>query len=295
MASSVLDALDNADEINEIRFSISGYRSIGKFTVLVEGIDDVKVYERFFVKDKVKVCQTHGCAKLVELVRELDGRHLENNFLGIKDADYDVLNCTSNPYPNLFLTDKHDLETMMISEETLEGIMKEYLRYEDMKRDRIELDAQALLQEVTERLRPLSYFRWFNDVSGSKLSFGSLKLSTMLKKDATLSYDCCLLFIQILNPGVSSFPTSSMLTDFENAHSEHIDIFHLLRGHDVCEMICLLLKCHPYSYAKSNVSTDKIEASLRMSYNYERFQQTNLYASIIKWFETQGYHGMMVR
>ena len=48
MANSVLDSLDGRDEVNEIRLVISGNRSINKFTVLVEGIDDIKVYEKFF-------------------------------------------------------------------------------------------------------------------------------------------------------------------------------------------------------------------------------------------------------
>ena len=43
MANSVLDSLDGRDEINEMKILISGYRTIGKFTVLVEGIDDVRI------------------------------------------------------------------------------------------------------------------------------------------------------------------------------------------------------------------------------------------------------------
>ncbi len=293
MANSVLAALDPVDEINEIKLIISGCCSINKFTVLVEGIDDVKVYEKFFSKERVGVYQTYGCAKLVELVKELDSKRLEDKFIGIKDADYDVLNHVTYPYPNLFLTDKHDLETMMISEEALENIMKEYLRYEDMKKDRSELDVKAFLQEAIVNLRSLSYCRWYNDVSENKLSFGTLKLSTMLHEDPTLSYDCCISFITRLNPDASSIPTRSVLTDFEDAHSEHIDTFHLLRGHDLCEMISLLLKKHPYSYKKPNVSPDKIEAAFRLAYSGEKFRQTHLYESIISWFEDHGYHEMM--
>ena len=77
MANSVLDSLDGRDEINEVKLLISGYRTHGKFTVLVEGIDDVKVYEKFFLKEKVIVCSTNGCAKLVELVDGLNKIHLE--------------------------------------------------------------------------------------------------------------------------------------------------------------------------------------------------------------------------
>lgn len=59
MANSVLDSLDGRDEINEMKILISGHRTIGKFTVLVEGIDDVKVYEKFFLKEKVIVYPTN--------------------------------------------------------------------------------------------------------------------------------------------------------------------------------------------------------------------------------------------
>ena len=95
MANSVLDSLDGRDKINEVKMWISGYRTIGKFTVLVEGIDDVKVYEKFFLKEKVIVCPTNCCAQLVELVDGLNKIHLESNVIGIKDADYDVLNHVS--------------------------------------------------------------------------------------------------------------------------------------------------------------------------------------------------------
>lgn len=293
MANSVLAALDSRDEGNEIRLVISGNCSINKFTVLVEGIDDIKVYEKFFSKEKVNVYQTNGCAKLVELVEKLDSLNLEDKFIGIKDADYDVLNHVTYPYPNLFLTDKHDLETMMISEEALESIMKEYLRYEDMKNDRNDVDVHAFLQDAIGKLRSLSYCRWYNDVYGSNWSFGTLKLSTMIHKDPALSYDCCLSFIKRLNPDASTIPTLSMLTDFEDAHSEHIDVFHLLRGHDLCDMINLLLKDHPYSYKKTKVSLDKIEAAFRLAYSGEIFRQTYLYSAITSWFDSHGYRGMM--
>lgn len=115
----------------------------------------------------------------------------------------------------------------------------------------------------------------------------------MLKVDSALSYDCCLTFITRLNPDATFIPTSRMLADFENSHSGQIDTYQLLRGHDLCEMLSLLLQSHPYSYAKSHVSDDKIESSLRLVYSGEQFRKTQLYASITTWFESNGYHDMM--
>ena len=292
MANSVLDALDNSDEINEIKLLISGYRSLGKFSVLVEGIDDVIVYEKFFVRDKVEVCQTNGCAKLVELVEGLDKKHLENDFIGIKDSDFDVLNHVTYPFQNLFLTDKHDLETMMISEESLENIMKIYLRYEDMKKDGKKIQSHKILSDAFLLLRPISFIRWFNDKNGINLKFGTLRLSTMMKVDATLGIPCCLKFLKRLNADATEL-TEEAIQNFILEASDDIDDRMLVRGHDLCDMISLLIKGHPYCCQGKKVSAEKIESSLKLTYGIDDFRKTQLYAEITDWFRIHGYQGML--
>lgn len=293
MANSVLDELDIQDEVSEIFLFISGYRSVGKVTVLVEGIDDVMVYEKFFAKDKVQMHHSSGCYKLVELLEKLNEKHLGELFIGIKDADYDVLNHVSYPYPNLFLTDKHDLETMMISGGVLEEVVKYFLRYEDMRKAGKHPDVDSLLQEALAKLRPLSYVRWYNSVSDCKLNFGKLCLSTMLREDASLGYDCCLTFLGRLNTALSRVPTSAQMETFEKDHSEEIDCYHLVRGHDLCEMISLLLMNHSYYHKRSKVSADKVHNCLGLAYSKDEFRRTRLYASINSWFEKHAYSDMM--
>lgn len=288
-----MDALDIQDEVSELCLFVSGYRSMGKVTVLVEGIDDVKVYEKFFNKGKVQVHHTSGCYRLVELIGELNGKNLEGNLIGIKDADFDVLNHKSYPFPNLFITDKHDLETMMISGGALEDVVKYFVRYDDMRKDGAEIDVDTLLNEAIMKLRPLSYVRWYNNVLDCKLNFGTLRLSTMLNQSASLDYDCCLAFLGTLNPCSSSMPNSAQLETFESEHSELVDSYHLVRGHDLCEMISLLLTQHSYYYKKAKVSAKKIEDSLGLAYGGDRFRRTLLYASITSWFDKYGYANMM--
>ena len=294
MANSVLETLDIDDEINEVKLLISGYRSINKFTVLVEGIDDVIVYEKFFSKGTVEVHQTSGCFKLLELVSKLDAEHLEDYFIGIKDADYDVLNHVTNPYSNLFLTDKHDLETMMMSEKILENIMKVYLRYEDMKKDGKVIEPNIILSDAFRLLRPISFIRWYNDKKNIKISFGTLKLSTLMKSDNSLGVACCLSFFMRLNENSSIELTEEDIKSFVSEVSENIDDMMLIRGHDLCDMVSLLIQAHPYYCQKAKVNADKIESSLRLSYGIDDFKQTQLYMDLSKWFDAHGYKGLMI-
>lgn len=293
MGNSVLDTLDLEDEVNELRLFISGYRSGKKFTVLVEGIDDVKTYEKFFARDKVEVHQTSGCCKLVELVKGLDAMHLEDYFIGIKDADYDKLNQVAYPYSNLFLTDTHDLETMMVDGDIVETIMKENLRYEDVKRDKVDLAVCSFLENVLCVLKSLSYIRWYNDVNDSHINFDVCKIPEMLKINSALGYDCCVYFLTRHPENAATQLAVSEFQSFEAAHSQDVDLLLLVRGHDMCEVTSALLQQHPYYRKSSKLSCAKVEQALRLGYSKEAFRNTQLYASIDNWFQERGYVGML--
>lgn len=109
----------------------------------------------------------------------------------------------------------------------------------------------------------------------------------------SLGYDCCLAFLGRLNPASSCLPTTAQLETFENEHSEEVDNYHFVRGHDLCEMISLLLKVHSYYNKNSNVNVRRVQEALGMAYNVDKFRRTQLYSSISNWFENHGYIDMM--
>lgn len=298
MGNSVLDALDYGDEIGEKMLSISGYCSCDKFSVLVEGPDDVIVYEKFFSKDKVEVYCMNGCNKLLDVVKSLDEKGDDERFIAIKDADYDRLNGKVYPYSNLFLTDAHDLETTIIDGEILESILKEYLKYEDMKRNHIQLDGNHMLQEVCSVLKALSFIRWYNDANSCGINFEIVKIPSMLDEDNALGCEYCLNFL--LSNSVNSHVTVSVedMWRFEYCHSDVICDLQLVRGHDMCEVICYMIKNFTkdgnlYYLKKTKLTTEKVEASLRLCYNKEKFSATKLYVALKDWFGHHNYQGMM--
>ena len=298
MGNSVIDALDFEDEMAECMLQISGYHSNDKFSVLVEGPDDVIVYEKFFSKNRVEVYCMSGCYKLLEVVESLDGNGWEDHFVAIKDADYDRLDRRVYPYSNLFLTDAHDLETTIIDGEILENIMKENLKYEEIKKNHVQLDGNQLLKDTCAILKALSFIRWFNEVHSCGINFDIIKIPSMLEENESLSYNCCLNFL-LSNPINSSVEVSiEDILNFEDCHSDTICDLKLVRGHDMCEVICYLIKNftiegNKYYSTKTKLNATKIETSLRLSYTKDKFSTTELYVALNEWFAIHGYRDLM--
>ena len=106
------------DKMNELRLDISHPNSKDVNFIFVEGDSDIKLFRKFFLLDKCKVESIPGGnVKLEECVSTL----IEDYplIIGIRDADFKNLDsfCYSNK--NMFLTDFHDIEVTMLSQEVV--------------------------------------------------------------------------------------------------------------------------------------------------------------------------------
>lgn len=68
-------------------------QTINKFLVLVEGIDDLPIYRKFFDMNKVDIKDCNGCEH-VKVVHDTIKQEREGNkpFLSILDSDFNQLN-----------------------------------------------------------------------------------------------------------------------------------------------------------------------------------------------------------
>ena len=101
----------NADEIGgAIRKMERNYPSLKeKLFVITEGPYDYEFYSRFFN-------------------REVPDEK-RNSFIGIVDRDFSFFHENSGNDPgNIFMTDSHDIETMIISEKVIERVLNRYER-----------------------------------------------------------------------------------------------------------------------------------------------------------------------
>lgn len=80
---------------------------------------------------------------------------------------------------------------------------------------------------------------------------------------------------------------------FESSNSGSVDIMLLVRGHDMCEAMSVLLHQHDYYDKNTKLNGAKIEKNIRLCYTKEKFKSTQLYASLYNWFKDKKYEGML--
>src|SRR5580693_6880159 len=106
------------DKLNELKLDISHPNSIGKVFVLLEGESDVRLFRKLFNLENCKVENIPGGnPKLEECVQTLIANYAL--VIGIRDADFIHLNNIPYQKANIFLTDFHDIEMVMISTDEL--------------------------------------------------------------------------------------------------------------------------------------------------------------------------------
>ena len=87
-------------------------KTIHKFLVLVEGIDDLPIYYKFFNIDVVDIKDCNGCEH-VNTVHETIKNETNFKFLSILDSDFKRLDGIEPFDTNVFYTDYHDSELMI--------------------------------------------------------------------------------------------------------------------------------------------------------------------------------------
>ena len=244
-----------------------------KALVLVEGPDDVKFYAKLFNEQCSALHAIGGCIQMDKILEDCNIQY-ENKILAMKDADFDHLNNISYSPKNLFLTDTHDVETMIITEKCVANLCYEHLT-------KNELD---LLTIVLEELKPLSFLKWYNSEKKLKLNFDTISLSIVYKGATTNVNDWLAeLYRNKANKNKLQI-TEADITGFMSTNA-NVNIYHLVNGHDLCHFLMLKLT----SLGAKNIAKDLIPKYLRMNYTIESFSGTNMYNKINAWGVSNSY------
>lgn len=250
----------------------------GKVVIVVEGEDDIRLYSSLFNGQFADFynLKTKGCSYFEDVLQECNPNY-GNRFFVIKDADFDHLNGRTYSYPNLFLTDTHDAETMMMTDEGLKSICCENL---------LDKDAIQVL-DIMEDLKVYSYLKWFNETHQIGINFDALSIFSLYRGNS-IDIDSCINYVYSVaankdKPIVSSKLLSSFLEDKNDT-----DLFQLSNGHDICDGIRVkigLLKNNKHAVGKG-----EIPKCLRIKYSLSDFEQTQLHLQIVSWANKLGYN-----
>lgn len=268
--------------------------------LLVEGAKDLRLYRKF-IREELRVKATFGKYALREVYEILE-RNQFNKVLGIRDADF--LRIPNNPKfdPNyvhpIFVTDNHDSEVMMIDSKALTDFLNVV-----SDPDKVNKFERKVGKSVRDLLYELGYnigcLKLANKRNNLGLVFKPAKIDGNVIKYKKFICDKTFVFLgndelitaaldysRNRNTQLASKPT--ILEALGVILAENHDIKEIVNGHDLSEILYLIVTKGLGSNSSVLNGADSIENSLIMSYDIAQFAKTRLYNSLDSYQKTKG-------
>lgn len=252
--------------------------------LIVEGVTDFILFSQFFNKSKTTIRSIIGKANVLKLI-DLANKNNNKNCLAIVDADFWLIDNIKPQYENIFITDTHDIETMIFKTPSLEKIFFEYFpshKIQDIVNNIDEIRKNLLLVSSN-----IGLLRWINYKHKFNICFYAdkennipFKWETVINiKKFKVDFEGLL---QLITGG--NYQLIIKLRPFIRKYNqEPYNLYELCNGHDVLYITFLFLNCHGRKKDTCDLSINVLEKMLRTSYETKYFQQTDLYRCISSW------------
>ena len=252
--------------------------------VVVEAEEDVAVYEKFMRRDTTIVKTSEdssgrkGYANVEVIVHEVKEEEPRAHIMGIRDADYSRYEKGYTVPVNIFLTDRRDLEMMLLEAGSVRRALKSWIpEFEDV------------LGRCIPICRLFGYLRIYNEVNNLEVRFHDL-LKTSLFWDYNIhalvdgwEKHSIEVFVSHMGDGCTY---DDVIAFIETKRLGQENFYDVCRGHDVLRLLSLIL-IQEHIYSANNLMSKMIA-----SYSLEDFKATQLYASIQAWQVKEGVEAL---
>lgn len=250
--------------------------------VLVEGESDKRLFGNFLSRSLCRILVADGKENVVEaLTRYRNKRHDDHRVCGIVDNDYWPVTTGKPIYPSgLFVTDTHDIETMIIRSSAFHKLVSELcdpIRLEVFLKSRGANDLRDVLLSEASKIGNL---RLAAILKKADLRFKELALERLIESE-TLE-----LRVDALYDMVSEHSNVRLSRDTLRAWVQQCieqlapDPWILVTGHDVVGVLVVALN---EKLSKRSHRKDDLEKDLRLAFERHHFQDTQLYKDLSRW------------
>lgn len=263
--------------------------------VLVEGEKDIKLYRKLTCTEFSKIKVTFGKKKMREVYNLLRERGFEK-VIGIRDADFIRINGKLDAVysDDIFITDTHDSEGMIIESEAFPNFLIEIAKEEVV--DKFLQDKGCLRSFIYNLSKPLACLRLANKKYNLGLSFKPVNPegnTIKFKKfvcEKSLSYLGHEKLVNTVveyskNRGSTISPRAEILDKLEEVISLDLPVDELVNGHDLAEILFIVCKKGLKSSHSDLKNASSVEAMLRLTFGKGDFSKTNLFKSLQAWEE----------
>lgn len=275
--STVISALTTSSVVARIGMILSHPIYNNKVLIVVEGSDDKKLYGRMFDENTVEVYPLGSCNNFDVLLKTLNPKYYPRLAV-IKDADFEHILGYEYTYQNLFRTDTHDAETMMMTD----------VFYDSLKMEFLDSDNSMLneMMNVHTELLPLSWLKLSCKDLKRSINFGTFTLYNFYKGDAPADImEITKVLNKIPDNIAKGVPTESEIDGIKKKYGT-IDNKQLNNGHDLCSGFAYKFKV--MKGGKGELSIDSLAKVLRTAFTMTQFHETQLYANMYTWAKKEG-------
>ena len=272
-------------------------KSFDGYYVIVEGMKDYKVYQKFFNEDEIIIKEAFGKYKVVEVLNILTERGFKNK-IGIVDSDFSQVLAPREIIDNLFVTDDHDIEIMIIKTKALETVVNLYCSKSRIKE--FEKLNKKTIREILFLIgREIGFLKFANKMHDLGLLFkpkqaeGNQIRYKHFVDDKDLKYlgkdrliEAVFNFSQSKSKNIKA--KDIIREKFNEISAIDFDVTHIVNGHDLSNILLILMKNVLKSSNKMLFDFNSVEDSLILAYQFSDFQNTNLFKDLKEWSDSVG-------
>jgi hypothetical protein len=262
------------DKLNELRLDLSHPNSHGICFVLLEGETDIRLFRKFFNLENCKVENIPGGNPKVETaVSELI--RVYELVIGIRDADF--INVETTPYANknMFLTDYHDIEMSLVSDD--ESISTIVFEFTDIPK----LNHNSIREKVISTIEQISLLKWLNYSENLEIVFEKTGFQDLLSfANFTIDFDQYFSRLLSKSPNAKIVDIATIKSKISTLRALNKHPYQLCNGHDFVKALTQFIR---EQGKVKNISDDIVSSILRINYTKEKFYSTQLYASTKTW------------
>lgn len=282
MRNTVTERATLVTKIQEIKSMCRHEMYKNKVIVIVEGDDDKKIFEKFIDTEKALLYAAKSCIWVAKVVERLNERtEFNDRVIGIKDADFDHILRKDHRIPNLFVTDSHDIEMTLISNDFENGIYAECGIH----------NYSNILIKVAEEIKTVSFIRLYNQIKVDEdeeldgINFDGLVMNSIYDGINPVDLGLCLNHIKAKgNQDKSWFPEETDITNMIRSCTG-INLKQLTRGHDL--MYGLLVKIKALT-GRDKMGYKDLCLAFRFHLRQDAFMKTQLYTDINSYISQKG-------
>lgn len=269
-----------ADDVaNGIRMTRTQFS--GAFVIVEGQTADLRVYKRLVDSEWTQVTPAHNKDNALAALKILEDNHFAG-VVAIVDADFWRLEGRDPTSPNLFITDTHDLETMLLESPSLEKLLDELGSEQKMTRF-IKNNKTNVRQALLATARPIGYLRWVSQRNNLSLTFEGIIFSRFIDRD-TLHIDISKLIREVKNKSRRHDLNESDLQDkIDELTDPQHNSWDICCGHDLVGILSFGLRRVLGSNDSNEVEPETLERFLRTGYESAYFLSTRLYQALRGW------------